>query len=276
LGELLVAVLMGIIEGLTEFLPVSSTGHLIVAGELFNLSGEKGAAFEIFIQLGAVLAVVWDYRRPLGETARGVFSQAPARRFAAALCVAFLPAAAVGLMSHRWIEAHLFSSWSVAGALIVGGFAILAVEAVIRRRSRRPVKAAFRYDDAMAIPLSVAFWIGLAQVLSLYPGVSRAAATILGGLLVGLSRKAATEFSFYLAIPTLGAACLFSLAQVARALSPGDAAAFAAGLISAFITAAVVIRLFLAWVRSRDFKPFAWYRIALGLVLMLVLGWRGR
>lgn len=262
--EILTAILMGVIEGLTEFVPVSSTGHLIVAGEALGLGGSKAASFEIFIQLGAVLAVVWEYRRQLVETAAGIGSDRKARRFALAVLIAFLPAAFVGLATHTWIEENLFSPRTVAGALIAGGVAMLAIEWHVRRRGAPGL------DDARLTPLTIALWIGLAQVLSLFPGVSRAAATILGGLLAGMSRRAATEFSFYLAIPTLGAACLYSLYKVRDALSTADLVFFGTGLVVAFLTAAVVIRLFLAWVKGHDLKPFAWYRIAFAVVVLLI------
>jgi len=316
-GLFWIAMLLGIVEGLTEFLPVSSTGHLIVAGQALGLSGEKAKAFEIFIQLGAVLAVIWYYRRELAETAGGILTRRANRQFAEAVLIAFIPAALVGLALHHWIEQHLFSPRAVAPALVLGGVAILAVELLVRRAgpggrntgeggsgrlSEQPgsgrvlggtaapaatlaqhapagagleapprgASAAFLYEDARAIPFGVAAWIGLAQVLSLYPGVSRSAATILGGLLLGLSRRAATEFSFYLAIPTLGSACLYSLLKVARTLSAGDAAWFAIGLIVSFVSSVIVIRFLLAWVKSHDFRPFAWYRIAFGLAVLFV------
>lgn len=266
MGLIGIAVALGIVEGLTEFLPVSSTGHLIIAGRLLGLAGEKADSFEIFIQLGAVLAVVYEYRRPLASAAFGAFSPGPERRFAGGLAVAFIPAALSGLVLHRWIERHLFSPRTVAVALVVGGIAILLVEAWLRAQGGRGLIG--RYEEARDLPISVALWIGLAQTLALCPGVSRAAATILGGLLVGLTRRAATEFSFYLAVPTLGAACLYSLVRVAPQLSREDAAFFAVGFAVSFVVALAVIRLFLAWVRSRDFRPFAWYRIGLGLLVL--------
>lgn len=266
IASLASSVLLGVVEGLTEFLPISSTGHLIVVGELVGRMDEKDKAFHIFIQLGAVLAVVWNSRRTLGATARGLSTDASSRRFVAAVALAFLPAAVVGLLLHRWIEARLFSSQAVAAALIAGGVAILAVEALVRRR------APARHEDARSIPLTAALLIGLAQVLALYPGVSRSAATILSGMLVGLSRRAATEFSFYLAIPTLGAACLYSLVGIAPELTAGDLADYGAGLLAALLTAALVLRWFLGWVQTHDLRPFAWYRLVLGIAVLLVAG----
>ena len=268
MGLIGIAIVLGVVEGLTEFLPVSSTGHLIVAGRLLGLHGEKADAFEIFIQLGAVLAVIYEYRRTLAGSVAGALRPGPDQRFLAGLGVAFVPAAAAGLALHGWIERHLFTPRVVAGALIIGGLAIFAVEAWLRSRARAGL--AGRFDDARGLPLTVALWIGLAQTLSLCPGVSRAAATILGGLLAGLTRRAATEFSFYLAIPTLGAACLYSLLKVGSRLSPSDAAFFGAGFAVSFAVALAVIRLFLAWIRSRDFVPFAWYRIAFGMLVIWV------
>jgi undecaprenyl-diphosphatase len=269
MSGLLIAVLLGIVEGLTEYLPVSSTGHLIVAGHALGFTGAKADAFEIFIQLGAVLAVAWEYRKMLAQTAAGIVSPgAPgspssnSRRFSAGLLIAFLPAAVIGLATHHWIEENLFSPRAVAVALIAGGIAMLAVEFLLRRGVRP------RYEDARALPVAIALAIGLAQVLSLYPGVSRSAATILGGLLVGLSRRAATEFSFFLALPTLGAACVYSLLKVVKTLTGADMVVYGVGLVVSFLVALLVIRAFLAWVKTRDFTPFAIYRIAFGCLVL--------
>src|SRR5262245_1493447 len=268
--SLLIAMVLGVVEGLTEYLPVSSTGHLILAGHALGLEGLKAAHFEIFIQLGAVLAVAWEYRATLAASLRGLAVSGEeggrARLFAGGLLAAFLPAAVAGLLLPPWTEEHLFSPGAVAVGLIAGAVAMLAMEWWL---GRRPAAAR---DDARSLPLTLAFAIGCAQVLSLYPGVSRSAATIMGGLAGGLTRRAATEFSFFLALPTLGAASLYSLYKASGMLSRGDAAAFAVGLVVSFAVALVVIRVFLAWVRSHDFRPFAWYRIALGIVVLLILG----
>ncbi len=257
------ALLLGIIEGLTEFLPVSSTGHLILAGHLLGFTGPKAAVFEIVIQLGAILAVVWEYRRPLVATALGVLAgprRSPASwGLAMNVALAFLPAAAAGLLFHGMIEAHLFGPSTVAGALVAGGLAMLAIE----RRHPAP-----RATDVMAIPSRQAVWIGLAQVLSLFPGVSRAAATIMGGMLAGLGRRAATEFSFFLAIPTLGAATLFGLLKSWDLLSGEDLALMGIGFAAAFVSALLAVRVFIRYVSHHDFRPFAWYRIALGFVVL--------
>jgi undecaprenyl-diphosphatase len=255
-----VAVILGLVEGVTEFLPVSSTGHLIVAGDLLGFNDARAATFEVFIQLGAVLAVVWHYRARLFEIARRARGQ-EAREFILPLIVAFLPAAMIGLLIHDWIKATLFSPIVVAGALIVGGILILVIERV---------HPADRITDAARMPLRTALGIGLAQVFSLIPGTSRSATTILGGYLLGCSRQAATEFSFYLAIPVLGSATLYDLYKNRHLLSADDVVMFAIGTVVAFVTALIVIRAFLRFVGGHDFRPFAWYRIAFGLLLAWV------
>ena len=261
---LLAALILGLVEGITEFLPVSSTGHLIVVGRWMGIEGDRANAFEIFIQLGAILAVVWEFRRPLVSTLLRARREEPARRLLGGVLLAFLPAAVLGLLLHHAIESHLFFEGPVASALIIGGILILAIEA------RRP---AIRTDQLESISWAQAFAVGCAQVAALFPGFSRSAATILGGLMVGMSRPVATEFSFYLAIPTLVAASLYSLAKELPHLSAVDAPFFATGLIVSFASAAVVVRSFLAFVRTRTFRPFAWYRISFGafiLALMIV------
>lgn len=251
------AAVLGVVEGLTEFLPVSSTGHLILAGELLGWSGEEAAGFEIFIQLGAVLAVVWHYRAKLWAVAARVTAP-EGRTFLLPLLVAFLPAAIVGLLFHDWIKAVLFTPLVVAGALVVGGVLILVVERV---------HAPSRITDASAMPVRTAFGIGLAQLLALIPGTSRSATTILGGYLLGCSREAATEFSFFLAIPVLGAATLYELGQgMVRGTMQVDLALLV-GTVTAFVTALVVIRGFLRYVSGHDFRIFAWYRIGFGLLV---------
>ncbi len=251
------AAVLGVVEGLTEFLPVSSTGHLILAGELLGWSGEEAAGFEIFIQLGAVLAVVWHYRAKLWSVAARVTAP-EGRAFLLPLLVAFLPAAIVGLLFHDWIKAVLFTPLVVAGALVVGGVLILVVERV---------HAPSRITDASAMPVRTAFGIGLAQLLALIPGTSRSATTILGGYLLGCSREAATEFSFFLAIPVLGAATLYELGQgMARGTMQVDLALLV-GTVTAFVTALAVIRGFLRYVSGHDFRIFAWYRIGFGLLV---------
>lgn len=253
------AVVLGIVEGATEFLPVSSTGHLIIASDVLNFPVAQRETFEIFIQLGAILAVFWHYRHDLLDLARRAPREAAARDLVGKVALAFVPAAAVGLLLHHWIEANLFSVRAVAWALIVGGVVIWLVE-----RRPRPVSVTSlertRWRDALAV--------GVAQIASLYPGTSRAAATIIGGMLVGMDRPTATQFSFYLALPTLTAASLFSLLKAIDRIHADEAVTLAIGLVTAFASALLVIRAFLAFVRTHDFRPFAYYRIAFGLALL--------
>ncbi|MBK8163147.1 MAG: undecaprenyl-diphosphate phosphatase [Gammaproteobacteria bacterium] len=255
---LLKAILLGILEGMTEFLPVSSTGHLIIAGDLLGFTGDSAKTFEIFIQLGSILGVVWLYRHKVTGIAR-TLDQPASQRFVLNLFIAFLPAAVVGLLFHGAIKHYLFNPVSVAGALIVGGILILLIE----RRARSP--RIHSVDDIR--PLD-ALKVGLAQCCALYPGVSRSGATIMGGLISGLSRTAATEFSFFLAIPTMFAATLYDLYKSRDLLVADDIPIFAAGFIAAFLTALVVVRLFLAYVARHDFSAFAYYRIGFGLVVL--------
>jgi undecaprenyl-diphosphatase len=257
---LIKAVALGIVEGLTEFLPVSSTGHLIIAGDLLNYTGERANTFEIFIQLGAILGVVWHYRAKVFDLMIHAL-RPPERRFLINLFVAFLPAAFVGLLTHKYIKAYLFNPVTVAGALIVGGVLILFIERWYRHeRAHIDKLEEVRYPDALKV--------GIAQVLSLFPGVSRAGATIMGGLVAGLSRTVATEFSFFLAMPTMFAATLFDLYEGRRFLRPEDAAVFTVGLVVAFIVALIVVRAFLVYVSRHTFRPFAWYRIGFGLLVL--------
>jgi len=260
LTTLLKAAALGLVEGITEFIPVSSTGHLIVAGELLGFTGERAKTFEIFIQLGAILAVVWLYRDLLVRVLRGLVRVEEDRRFALNLAVGFLPAALIGLLAHSWIKAHLFTVPTVAAALVVGGIAILLIERT------RPT---LRVSRAQDLTPRTAFGIGLAQVLSLFPGVSRSGATIMGGYLLGLSRTAATEFSFFLAIPVMAAATVFDLANSWSTLTPADLPVFIVGFVVSFVSALVVVKAFLGFVARRDFTPFAWYRIAAGVALLL-------
>jgi len=255
---LLKAILLGILEGMTEFLPVSSTGHLIIAGDLLGFTGDSAKTFEIFIQLGSILGVVWLYRHKVTGIAR-TLDQPASQRFVLNLFIAFLPAAVVGLLFHGAIKVYLFNPVSVAGALIVGGVLILLIE----RRARSP--RIHSVDDIR--PLD-ALKVGIAQCCALFPGVSRSGATIMGGLLSGLSRTAATEFSFFLAIPTMFAATLYDLYKSRGLLVADDVPIFAAGFIAAFLTALVVVRLFLAYVARHDFSAFAYYRIGFGLVVL--------
>ncbi|MFG6443299.1 undecaprenyl-diphosphate phosphatase [Roseateles sp. LKC17W] len=268
---LIKAAIMGIVEGLTEFLPISSTGHLILAGSLLNFVGEKAKVFEIAIQTGAMFAVVWEYRERLANTLRGIASERPAQRFAMNVLVAFIPAAVLGLTFGKLVKAHLFHPVPVALAFIVGGFIILWVEARHKRLygdmdMQGARRARIETVDDMG-PLD-ALKVGLLQCLALIPGTSRSGATIIGGVVLGMSRKAAAEFSFYLGIPTLMGAGAYSVLKQRDALAWGDLPMFAVGLVTAFISALICIRWLIRYVSSHDFKVFAWYRIAFGLVVL--------
>ncbi|HEU4724735.1 MAG TPA: undecaprenyl-diphosphate phosphatase [Candidatus Eisenbacteria bacterium] len=268
------AAILGAVEGLTEFLPVSSTGHLILAARAMGLSGEAVDAFEIVIQAGALLAVVWLYRARVGELLQGLVRPHPrGRALLLKLVVAFLPAAAVGFLTHSWIKAHLFGARPVAAALLVGGVAILLIEAWRRRRG-----TAARYESVDDFPLRMALLIGLAQCLSLWPGTSRALATMLAALLLGATPVAAAEFSFLLALPTLGMATLYDFVKNHEALlgpGLGGPAPLLVGLAVAAVVAAIAITSFLRYLTRRGLVPFGWYRIALGAAVFALLGLRG-
>lgn len=263
------AAILGVVEGITEFLPVSSTGHLILAGHAMGLTGDAMNAFEIVIQAGALLAVVWLYRGRVGDLFAGAVRPHPrGRALLANLFVAFLPAAILGLLTHKWIKAHLFGPRPVAVALVLGGIAIL-LYARSRRAQAPPVMQSI--DD---IPIRVALLIGLAQCLSLWPGTSRAMTTMLAALCLGASPVAAAEFSFLLALPTLGMATLFDLVQNYPELtSPalGGPWPLVIGLAVAAVVAALAIKSFLAYVTKRGLAPFGWYRIAVGIVVFALL-----
>ena len=258
--HLLDAVVLGLVEGATEFIPVSSTGHLIIAGEWLGQTDARAKTFDIFIQLGAILAIVWLYRARLTAAVVAARSEPRSRRFILNLIVAFLPAAVVGFLIHDWIKDRLFNPTVVAAALVVGGVVILLVERWAPRT---------RVTEVGDISPSTALGIGLAQVLSLVPGTSRSGATIIGGYALGLSRTAATEFSFFLAIPVMFAATLYDLLKSWHGLSAGDLPFFAVGFLVAFVSAIVVVRGFLTYVSRHSFAVFAWYRIGLGLLLLL-------
>lgn len=257
------ALIMGIVEGLTEFLPISSTGHLILAGSLLNFTGEKVKVFELAIQTGAMLAVCWEYRLKIGTVLSGLFNDRKAQRFAMNLVIAFLPAAGLGFLFGNTIKAVLFAPVPVALAFIIGGLIILWVE---RRNNLRPVAARIEsVDDMSALD---AFKVGCAQAFALIPGTSRSGATIIGGMLFGLSRKAATEFSFFLAIPTLFSAAIYSLYKERALLSVADVPLFGIGMGAAFVSAFLCVRWLLRYIGSHDFTVFAWYRIVFGLVVI--------
>ncbi|HKQ59643.1 MAG TPA: undecaprenyl-diphosphate phosphatase [Candidatus Polarisedimenticolaceae bacterium] len=254
------ALLLGLVEGATEFLPISSTGHLILTAEMLDFRGPRAEAFEIFIQLGAILAVVWEYRARLGGVVRELPASAAARAFAVKLGLAFLPAAGLGFLAHGFISERLYQPGPVAAALVVGAVLIFVVEAL-------PLRASVH--DVDGVGYGQALLVGLAQCCSLWPGFSRSAATILGGLGLGLDRRTATEFSFFLAIPTLFAATGYALLKNWRALAPGDLGLLLLSASVAFGVAWLSIRWLLRFVSTHSLRPFAWYRLVLGLVILL-------
>ena len=253
------AAILGVVEGLTEFLPISSTGHLIVAGQLLGYSGDKAKVFDIVIQSGAMLAVVWEYRARFAGVLTGLTSDPAARRFAANLAIAFMPAALLGLAFASAIKQHLFHAVPVALAFIIGGLIILVVE-------RRPRRAIVESVDDMT--WKDALLVGLAQSVALIPGTSRSGATIIGGMLFGLSRRAATEFSFFLAVPTLIAAGAYDLYRHHALLDAADLGPFCVGFIISFVAAFVCVRWLLRYIATHDFSVFAWYRIVFGVIVL--------
>lgn len=259
---LIKAAIMGIVEGLTEFLPISSTGHLILAGSLLNFVGEKVKVFEIVIQAGAIVAVMWEYRERIARVLGGLTNDRNAQRFMLNLIIAFLPAAVLGLLFNKKIKALLFAPVPVALAFILGGFVILWVE----KRQRTQVRARIESVDDMT-PMD-ALKVGIAQAFALIPGTSRSGATIMGAMLFGMSRQAATEFSFFLAIPTLLAATAYSLFKERGALTMADLPVFGIGTIAAFISAFFCVRWLLRYISTHNFNIFAWYRIAFGLIVI--------
>jgi len=256
---LIKALILGIVEGLTEFLPVSSTGHLILTGDLLGFNNDRGKLFEIVIQSGAILAVCWEFRKRLWEVITGLPRQAKAQRFAINVGIAFLPLAILGLAFGKTIKAHLFQPLPVAMAFILGAFVIIWAE-------KRPHK--FRIHSVDEMTAWDALKLGLAQAFALIPGTSRSGATIIGGLLFGLSRKAATEFSFFLAIPTLIIATLYELYKERALLNIEDLDMWVVGFISAFISAFICVRWLLRFISTHDFTVFAWYRILFGLTVI--------
>jgi undecaprenyl-diphosphatase len=263
------ALVLGVVEGLTEFLPVSSTGHLIVAGSLLNYTNAQSKVFDVVIQFGAILAICWEYRRKIGTVVGGLPTRPDARRFAVNVIIATIPAIVLGLLFEKAIKSVLFSPVPVSVALIVGGIVILWAEA--RQRDRGVAPTVTSVDD---LSYADAFKVGLAQCFALIPGTSRSGATIIGGMLFGLERRVATEFSFFLAIPIIFGATLYELAKYWRTLSVNDFGLFAVGLIAAFISAFVCVRWLLRYVATHDFTAFAWYRIGFGL-LILIVGYSG-
>jgi undecaprenyl-diphosphatase len=259
------AAVMGVVEGLTEFLPVSSTGHLILAGALLNFNDERGKLFEIVIQSAAILAVVWEYRARIAGALAGAGRDPKARQLLLNVAIAFLPVALLGLAFGKALKANLFNAPTVATTFILGAFVILWAE---RRQHRVRV---FSVDEMNALD---ALKVGVAQCFALVPGTSRSGATIIGGMLFGLSRQVATEFTFYLAIPTLGVAGAYSLYKERALLSGQDLGLWTVGMGASFVSAFFCVRWLLRYISTHSFVPFAWYRIAFGLVV-LATWWTG-
>jgi undecaprenyl-diphosphatase len=261
------AAIMGVVEGLTEFLPISSTGHLILAGSLLGFDDAKAKVFDIAIQTGAILAVIIVYWQKIRTTVVALPTQRQAQRFALNVLIAFLPAVLLGLLLGKAIKEHLFTPAVVATTFILGGFVILWAE--------RRQQSAVRIEDVDQMSAFDALKVGLVQCLAMIPGTSRSGATIIGGMLLGLSRKAATDFSFYLAIPTLIGAGAYSLYKDRGLLTTQDLPMFAVGLVFSFVSAWACVRWLLRYISSHSFTPFAWYRIAFGIVVLLTwsMGW---
>src|SRR5258706_1975367 len=257
-ASLLHALILGLVEGITEFLPISSTGHLILVGGLLGANDDRWNVFNIVIQTGAMLAIVWEYRARFSRIDVALYRN---------LVVAFVPAAVLGLLFSKIIKGYLFHAVPVALAFIVGGIIILLVERNPRARSRVETVSEMTWRDALKV--------GFAQCFALIPGTSRSGATIIGGMLFGLSRRAATEFSFFLAVPTLVAAGAYDLLKHRALFSANDLPMFGVGSVTAFVSAFVVVRWLIRYVATHDFKPFAWYRIAFGVVVLLTahFGW---
>ena len=261
---LIKAAVMGVVEGLTEFLPISSTGHLILAGALLGFNDEKAKVFDIAIQTGAIFAVIIVYWQSIRATLVALPRERKAQQFAGNVVIAFLPAVVLGLLVGGLVKAYLFNANVVAATFILGGFVILWAE-------RRPPEAV-RIHEVGAMTWKDALKVGLVQCLAMVPGTSRSGATIIGGMLLGLSRKAATDFSFYLAIPTLVGAGAYSLYKERALLTMADLPMFAVGLLFSFLSAWLCVRWLLRYISTHNFTPFAWYRIAFGLLVLLTSG----
>ena len=261
------AAVMGIVEGLTEFLPISSTGHLILAGSLLGFDDAKAKVFDIAIQTGAIFAVILVYWQKIRATLAALPTERQAQKFALNVLIGFLPAVVLGLLLGKAIKAHLFTPTVVASTFIIGGFIILWAE------RRAPSATRVQSVDDMT-PLD-ALTVGLVQCLAMVPGTSRSGATIIGGMLLGLSRKAATDFSFFLAIPTLIGAGVYSLYKERALLSLADVPLFATGLVFSFVSAWLCVRWLLRYISSHSFVPFAYYRIVFGVVVLMTawMGW---
>jgi undecaprenyl-diphosphatase len=256
------AFILGVVEGVTEFLPISSTGHLILASDLMGVNDEKGKVFEIVIQLGAILAVLWEYRARFAKAFSGLARDPVQQRFAINLFVAFLPAAIVGLAFQSQIKKYLFNPVSVAIALIVGAAVIFAVERWYSRHGKP------RVENVDSMTWSDALKVGIAQCFSLIPGTSRSGATIMGGMVVGLSRQVATEFSFFLAVPIMFAATGYQVVKYRALFTREDLLPFAIGFVVSFVFALLAVKALIRYVAHHDFNGFAWYRIVLGIAVL--------
>jgi undecaprenyl-diphosphatase len=265
MSDILNAILIAIIEGLTEFLPVSSTGHMALAGELLGFKGTSEASFMVIIQLGAILAVCIVYWQRLWAVASGLFRETSAQLFARNVIIAVVPSMILGALTYSAIKAAIGSPSIIAWALIIGGIAILAIE-------RMPHRSVTTSVEGMSLKTAVG--IGIAQCLSLIPGVSRSGATIMGALLLGVERKTAAEFTFFLAIPTMSAATAFDVYKNYQSFSVDDVTMLAIGFVVAFLVALAVVRGFVGFVGRFGFAPFAWYRIILGMVALVWIGLR--
>ncbi len=272
---LIKAVILGVVEGLTEFLPISSTGHLILVGDLLHFNDGHGKAFEIIIQFGAILAVCWEYRQKLGQVVMSLGSRASSRRFILNLVIATIPAAVLGILFGKYIKSYLFAPIPVALAFIVGALVIFwaekrQVQYGAQQKLNRPIHSV---DDLSAFD---ALKVGMVQCAALIPGTSRSGATIIGGMLLGLPRTVATEFSFFLAIPVIGGATIYELLKLSKApatvllVSPADfTLALILGFVAAFIAAFICVRWLIHYVASHTFIPFAWYRIIFGAFILI-------
>lgn len=273
MNDIITAIILGIVEGITEFLPISSTGHLILTGNYLGFIGEKANAFEIFIQLGAIFAVLGYFYKRILRLIKGLFgkpiivsgglSRNVARRFTIGIGIAFIPSAVLGLMFHHIIEERLFNPKMVAVALIVGGIGILLIERFFKKTKVHVMEQTTWLQS---------FWIGVAQCLSLIPGMSRSASTIMGARVLGLDAATAAEFSFFLAIPTIFAATIYSLLKIISTLSSADALVFGIGFFVSFVVAWIVIAGFMAFIKRHSFIVFGWYRIILGIIVLIILG----
>ncbi len=253
------ALILGVVEGITEFLPVSSTGHQIIVADLIGFGGERALAFNIIIQLGAILAVIWEYRRKIIDVVVGLPKERQAQKFTVNLLIAFMPAVVLGVAFADLIHEYLFNPITVAAALVIGGIVMLWAE----RRDH-----AIRAETVDDMTWTLALKVGFAQCLALVPGTSRSGSTIIGGLLFGLSRKAATEFSFFLAMPTMVGAAVYSGYKYRNLFQPGDFAVFAIGFVTSFIFAMLAVRALLKFIGNHSYAAFAWYRIGFGLLIL--------